>query len=126
MTTTQENQVTPEDKLLTQVTRAAKLAHDNTQNLSILVTQCCDEDIDRDDVIEAVMDGGWSTSRARSIVSSIYVASGKRQRRAGAGRQTAPEAVDLAKYATKKFGGKTLARQMLLAAYRYLRNSVTK
>lgn len=122
MTTIQDKQtVNPEDKLLQQVTRAAKLVHTNEQSLSVLVTQCCDEEIDRDDVIDAIVDAGWSQSRARSVVSAIYISKNKRERKTGAGRETPAEAIELAKYAQKQFGSKQLARRMLLAAYRFLK-----
>lgn len=125
-TKTETKQVSNEEKLLESVTEAAKVVHSDNVKLAVLITQCCDEDVDREEVVDAIVDAGWSASRARSVVSSIYIGAGKRARKAGAGRKTPEEAIELANYARKKMGSKSLARQMLLAAYRYLRNSATK
>lgn len=109
-----------DDILLDDVTRAAKDAMQAETSLTEAVTACCKADIDRDDVIEAIVAGGWSNSRAKTLVSAVYCAAGKRVRAKGAGRETPKAAVAFADYMLDKSENRQTAIKLARAALRYL------
>lgn len=105
-----------DEVLLDDVTRAARDMGSAETTLTDCVKACCQADLDRDDVVEAVMAGGYSASRAKTVVSSVYCDAGKRLRKAGSGPSIPTEALSLAQYAVAHYGDN--AKKYLLAAYR--------
>lgn len=88
-----------DETLLEDVTRAAHDAVRSESTLADAVRDCCSADIDRDDVIEAVIAGGYTAERARKTVCEVYCAAGKRVRKAGevkTGRKPLPASLKLA------------------------------
>lgn len=109
-----------DDVLLADVTTAARDALSAETSLTGAVTACCDADIDREEVQEAIVAGGWSDSRARTLVSAVYCAAGKRVRKVGAGRETPRAAIGFADYMLEKSESRSMAIKLARAALRYL------
>ena len=109
-----------EDVLLADLTMAARDAFNAGESLMAAVKACCDADLDREEVIEAIIAGGWSDSRAKTLVSVVYCEAGKRERDHGAGRPVPKAAISFADYMIEKTESREMAIKMARAALRYL------
>lgn len=76
-----------DETLLDDVTRAARDSVTATTTLSAAVAAAVDADIDRDDIIAAVVAGGYALQTARNVVSSVSRTKGKSVRKSAGKRE---------------------------------------
>lgn len=104
--------------LLAKITKAAKAVIAKTDSLRELVQEACDNDVDRDDVIDAIIEGGWAEQTARNMVSAIYNLNGKRVKAKGQGRKGSKLSPAICKLVKEAYPDCDLVKE-LLAASRY-------
>lgn len=95
-----------DETILANITTATKAALKSEGTLREAVIRAAKEDLDRDDVVAAIVEGGRTESWARSLVSEVYVSAGKRERKAGGGRKVDPAHKAIADIVLAECGGK--------------------
>lgn len=73
-------------------------------SLRELAEEAVDADYSREDLIEWAIEAGADKAYASRMVSSLFLAAGKRARKSGAGPKVSPEAQEIAAYLTAKYG----------------------
>lgn len=100
-----------EDEILSQIQEAANTAYQGTVTLTRLIQIAAENDIDRDDVLHAVIEGGYNESTARSMVCRIYGKAGKGVRAKGGGKKAQPvpeESAALLDYVREEYGERAM------------------
>jgi hypothetical protein len=113
-----------DDEILSNITTVARGMYDGDMELRGLVLLACEADLDRAEVVDAIVAGGWSEGWARSLISTVYKEKGKPANKPGQGRQIPIACISLAQSAMQRHGDKAV--KMLRAAIRLIESRGAK